>query len=95
MSFLAEQHLYPDAVVVMNVEVLTVIQNLIPRWTDKWRDKCGRKRVQMQLIKKLRSKLRVMIFALNVLGILMHALVRDHHSGSSSYYLVSPLLNPI
>ncbi|XP_060721057.1 adenylate kinase 9 [Tachysurus vachellii] len=58
MSFLVEHDLYPDTVIIMSVEVSEVVKRLLPPRLDRWRDRCTRRREQMQLLKELRSKIR-------------------------------------
>ncbi|XP_053469806.1 adenylate kinase 9 isoform X2 [Ictalurus furcatus] len=58
VSFLVERHLYPDTALVMSVEVSEVVKRLLPPWLDRWRERCTRRRGQMQLLKELRSKIR-------------------------------------
>ncbi|KAI4890937.1 hypothetical protein NFI96_033193 [Prochilodus magdalenae] len=58
VSFLAEHHLYPDAVVVMTLEVTEVVRRLLPPQLVRWRERCDRKNEQKQLLKQLRSKIR-------------------------------------
>lgn len=59
VSFLVERQLYPDTALVMSVEVSEVVKRLLPPWLDRWRERCTRRRGQMQLLKELRSKIRV------------------------------------
>ncbi|KAB5539635.1 hypothetical protein PHYPO_G00091290 [Pangasianodon hypophthalmus] len=58
VSFLLEHHLYPDTALVMSVEVSEVVKRLLPPRLDRWRERCTRRRGQMQLLKELRSKIR-------------------------------------
>ncbi|KAK3516708.1 hypothetical protein QTP70_022501 [Hemibagrus guttatus] len=58
VSFLMEHHLYPDTVILMSVEVSEVVKRLLPPRLDRWRDRCKRRRGQMQILKELRSKIR-------------------------------------
>ncbi|XP_076873527.1 adenylate kinase 9 isoform X2 [Brachyhypopomus gauderio] len=58
VSYLVERHLYPDAVVVMTLEVTEVVQRLLPPRLTRWRERRVRRREQMQLLKDLRGKIR-------------------------------------
>ncbi|KAF7690035.1 adenylate kinase 9 isoform X1 [Silurus meridionalis] len=58
VSFLVENHLYPDATLVMSIDVSEVVKRLLPPRLDRWREKCARRRGQMELLKQLRSKMR-------------------------------------
>ncbi|KAG7316817.1 hypothetical protein KOW79_020358 [Hemibagrus wyckioides] len=58
VSFLVEHHLYPDTIILMSVEVSEVVKRLLPPRLDRWRDRCTRRRGQMQILKELRSKIR-------------------------------------
>ncbi|KAL7872074.1 hypothetical protein SRHO_G00070570 [Serrasalmus rhombeus] len=58
VSFLAEHHLYPDAVVDMTLEVTEVVKRLLPPRLAHWRERHDRKKEQKQLLKELRSKIR-------------------------------------
>lgn len=59
VSFLVEHHLYPDTALVMSVDVSEVVKRLVPPRLDRWRERCTRRRGQIQLLKELRSKIRV------------------------------------
>ncbi|XP_066533319.1 adenylate kinase 9 [Hoplias malabaricus] len=58
VSFLTDHHLYPDAVVVMTLEVSEVARRLLPPLLARWRERCDQKKEQRELLKELRSKIR-------------------------------------
>lgn len=69
VAFLAERHLYPDAVVVMTLEVAEVASRLLPPLLARWRKRRERKREQNQLLKELRGKIRVRLLASSLCSI--------------------------
>ncbi|TSN30253.1 Adenylate kinase 9 [Bagarius yarrelli] len=58
VSFLVENHLYPDTVIIMSVEMFDVVKCLLPSRLDRWREKCTRRKEQMQLLRQLQIKKR-------------------------------------
>ncbi|XP_026878248.2 adenylate kinase 9 isoform X1 [Electrophorus electricus] len=58
VSFLVKRHLYPDAVVLMKLEVTEVVHRLLSPRLTRWRERRTRRRERMQLLKELRGKNR-------------------------------------
>lgn len=54
-----EHHLFPDTTLLLSVEVTDVVKRLLPTRLDRWKERCKQRRGQMQLLKELRSKIRV------------------------------------
>ncbi|CAB1340054.1 unnamed protein product [Coregonus sp. 'balchen'] len=59
VSFMVERRLFPDAAVVMTVDVTDVVQRLLPPRLASWRERRDRRREQLRLVRELRHKLRV------------------------------------
>ncbi|KAM6954065.1 adenylate kinase 9 [Aplochiton taeniatus] len=58
VRFMSERQLFPDATLVMSVEVAEVAQRLLPQRLHSWGQRCQRKREQLLLVRELRAKLR-------------------------------------
>uniref|UniRef100_A0A673XQZ8 Adenylate kinase 9 n=1 Tax=Salmo trutta TaxID=8032 RepID=A0A673XQZ8_SALTR len=59
VSFMVERRLFPDAAVVMTVDVRDVVRRLLPPRLASWRERRDRRREQLRQVRELRHKLRV------------------------------------
>lgn len=59
VSFMVERRLFPDAAVVMTVDVRDVVRRLLPPRLASWRERRDRRREQLRQVRDLRHKLRV------------------------------------
>ncbi|XP_021456393.2 adenylate kinase 9 isoform X1 [Oncorhynchus mykiss] len=58
VSFMVERRLFPDAAVVMTVDVRDVVRRLLPPRLASWRERRDRRREQLRQVRDLRHKLR-------------------------------------
>ncbi|KAL2082220.1 hypothetical protein ACEWY4_022038 [Coilia grayii] len=58
VSFLSETNLYPDAALVMSLDMEDVVARFMPPLLARWRERCDRKREQKHKLKELRATLR-------------------------------------
>ncbi|KAI5085667.1 adenylate kinase 9 isoform X2, partial [Silurus meridionalis] len=58
VSFLVENNLYPDTTLNMSIDVSEVVKRLLPPRLERWRERCARRRGQMELLKQLRNQIR-------------------------------------
>lgn len=56
---MVERRLFPDAAVVMTVDVRDVVRRLLPPRLASWRERRDRRREQLRQVRELRHKLRV------------------------------------
>ncbi|XP_063079133.1 adenylate kinase 9 isoform X2 [Engraulis encrasicolus] len=58
LHYLAEQHLFPDAAIIMSLDVAEVVPRFLPTLMERWREKRNRKRELRREIKELNIALR-------------------------------------
>lgn len=54
-----QQKLFPDVVVVMEVDVEDVQNRLLPKYLEIWRERHSKREAQLKLLRDLREKQRV------------------------------------
>ncbi|XP_062407393.1 adenylate kinase 9 [Sardina pilchardus] len=58
VHFLAERHLFPDAVLVMSLDAGDVVPRLLPPLLARWKERRARRRDMQRQVKELRAKIR-------------------------------------
>ncbi|XP_050927825.1 LOW QUALITY PROTEIN: adenylate kinase 9 [Lates calcarifer] len=58
VQYMLQQHLFPDTVVIMALDVTEVQKRLLPRYLEKWRERRNHRDAQLNILRDLRKKNR-------------------------------------
>ncbi|XP_055005398.1 adenylate kinase 9 isoform X2 [Boleophthalmus pectinirostris] len=58
VDYLAQQQLFPDAVVTLGVDFSEIQVRLLPKYLENWREQCRHRQAQLKLLRELRQKNR-------------------------------------